>query len=394
MKSFLLFVFFLFSSSFLNAAGFTVASYNVGGLSGYYDMVRAAAMEKLMQERYREEPEQMSLNEKMQQLALELLFSEDKEERALAEERWEREGFAEVFEQVTRDPARPDSPHAPWLARAEAMVTSYRQRPVVIYDQEVEEALANQLRRLTRSEKGSVQELLGAGYAVMAEEILRYQLPFDILCLQEADYMEPSLFPPSYELSLSGTSHSRNGVAWNSARFALVTTHGNFGSRAHIVELRERETGRRVAVASCHLTGCDPYREVIDPATGRSDAAAGNEELRAVLTELEKIGAEVTIIGMDSNVTALHPRLHALKEAEYRIDYKNYLETTCTNPHLIVNTRLDWIALKTKEPASITNIPVLSVGLNQSRGNMSDHKPIAARIDMSILCPVAKKSTK
>jgi hypothetical protein len=35
---------------------------------------------------------------------------------------------------------------------------------------------------------------------------------------------------------------------------------------------------------------------------------------------------------------------------------------------------------KDKEEAAITNIPVLSVGLNNHQTNISDHKPVAAKI--------------
>ena len=48
---------------------------------------------------------------------------------------------------------------------------------------------------------------------------------------------------------------------------------------------------------------------------------------------------------------------------------------------MIVNIRLDWSALKAAQEATITNIPVLSVGLNNMITNISDHKPVAAKIE-------------
>ena len=95
---------------------------------------------------------------------------------------------------------------------------------------------------------------------------------------------------------------------------------------------------------------------------------------------MTKIAADFKLIGMDSNVTSLHPRLSILKDNEYTLDYNNFLEPTCTNPFQILNTRIDWITLKTNQKSHITNVPILSVGLNSLQTNFSDHKPIGAKI--------------
>lgn len=80
------FVFFLLLSILnLSAAEFTISSYNCGSLSGHYDYLRAAAMQKLMQERYIAEPQNMSLNENIQKIALKILFSGDAQEKQAAE---------------------------------------------------------------------------------------------------------------------------------------------------------------------------------------------------------------------------------------------------------------------------------------------------------------------
>src|SRR5262245_48829032 len=84
---------FLFVTSFLPAAQFTVSSYNCGGLSEHYDYIREVAMQKLMQERYRCEPELLSQVEKAEQLALKILFAP--EEVALRE--WENRGYSQLI---------------------------------------------------------------------------------------------------------------------------------------------------------------------------------------------------------------------------------------------------------------------------------------------------------
>ncbi|MBB64457.1 MAG: hypothetical protein CMO81_05290 [Waddliaceae bacterium] len=111
------------------------------------------------------------------------------------------------------------------------------------------------------------------------------------------------------------------------------------------------------------------------------DSIKGDRELAALIDLLASKTSDINIIAMDSNVAATHPRLNLLKENTYRIDYKNYLEATCTNPWQILDTRIDWIAIQApKESVSIENIPVRSIGLNSLKTNMSDHKPIAAGI--------------
>jgi hypothetical protein len=139
-----------------------------------------------------------------------------------------------------------------------------------------------------------------------------------------------------------------------------------------------------VLAASGHLTGCNPYRIDTHPETGLSDAVKGDNELRGIIEYLNENEADLMVIGMDSNVTPLHPRLNILKEADYQIDSDNYIEPTCSNPHLGLDTRIDWIAIKSDntDTISISNIPVLHVGLNSLQTNISDHKPIAAKITL------------
>ena len=206
--------------------------------------------------------------------------------------------------------------------------------------------------------------------------------PYDIICLQEADYLDDSMFPPHYEVLFAQTEHSKNGVAWNQERFELVESLGNILGRAFAVHLLDKANGKTLLVASGHITGSNPYRIEKSPKTGIADSAKGDSEIQTIIELFDSLEADLKIIGMDSNVTPLHPRLNILKEADYRVDYENFIEPTCTNPYQVLNTRIDYIAVKSahRDYASITNIPVSNVGLNSIQTNISDHKPIAARI--------------
>ena len=62
-------------------------------------------------------------------------------------------------------------------------------------------------------------------------------------------------------------------------------------------------------------------------------------------------------------------------------DFNNYLDGSCSSPYQVINTRIDWIAVKSiDKSARIQNIPVLGVHLNSPETNISDHRPIAAKI--------------
>ncbi|MBS0655101.1 MAG: hypothetical protein JSR46_04935 [Verrucomicrobia bacterium] len=379
MKYFTFLAALFFNISFLSATEFTISSYNCGGLSSHYDYLRAASMEKLMQERYMAEPEQMHHNEKIQQLALKILFSEKDKSTALQE--WDQKGYQALSERLTATPSAPGSPNNLWNEKADAMITSYRVRPVIIRDQKVNQMLEMHLGDLTKTNGLSFLQRLQEARKTMATRIFANHLPYDIICMQEADYLDPSMFPKHMEVLFAESSHSINGVAWNTMRFELARPVGDILGRAFAVQLRDKESGKTVLVISGHLSGCNPYRMAHDPATGISDSARGDHELQTLVDLFDSEGADFAVIGMDANVTALHPRLSILKEAGFSVDYENYLEATCTNPYQVLNTRIDWIALKSKlQKVSITNIPVLSVGLNSIQTNISDHKPIAAKI--------------
>lgn len=357
--------------SILSAGEFTISSYNCGGLSDHYDYLRAAAMQKLMQERYIAEPEEMALNEKIQQVALKILFSPDP---SAAKLEWEEKGYQQRIADLTASLLREDSPNTIWNQKGDGMITSYKVRPVEIYDKEVYQMITTHVNDLVRG-KVSMPQKLQKARAIMAKRTFTHYLPHDIICVQEADYLQADTFPEHYEVAMSESAHSKNGIAWNKNRFEQVSQSRDILGRAFAVKLRDKESGKTVLVASGHITGCNPFWV-------ESDSAKGDNELRTIVDLFENMSGDMAIIGMDSNVTALHPRLRILKEAGYRVDYENYLEPTCTSPYLVVNTRIDWIALKTKGggEASITNIPIHSVGLNSIQTNISDHKPIAAKV--------------
>ncbi len=368
--------------SWLAATEFTISTYNCGGLSDHYDYLRASAMQKVMQERYIAEPESMSLNEKIQKLALKILFTENTDDKFAAQQEWDQKGYQHLFEHLTATPTAAGSPNAVWNQRVDEAITSYQIRPVVIHDAEINQMLADHLSDMTKNDAADSAQLLQEARAIMARRIFAHQLKYDIICLQEADYLEAAMFPTRYEVLLAETSHSKNGIAWNKTRFELVETLGNIMGRAFAVKLRDKDSGKTLLVASGHITGCNPYRIERSPKTGVSDSAKGDGELQTVVELFDTQAADLMLVAMDSNVTALHPRLNILKDAGYKLDYENYLEPTCTNPHQVLNTRIDWIALKSNPgiQASVVNIPVLNVGLNSMQTNISDHKPIAARI--------------
>lgn len=273
------------------------------------------------------------------------------------------------------------SPNTFWNHKAEEMITSYKVRPILISDEEVIRLLLEHFKDLTYND---VDLSVDHVREIMAKRIFALHLKFDIICLQEADYLDESMFPEEYDVIIKDSAHLKNGIAWNHNRFEFVKILDNetVSDKAFAIELRDRNNDKTILVATGHLTGCNPYYVEKSKVTGIADSEKEDTELQDIIKLLEDHEADLKIIGMDSNVTSLHPRLKLIKDADYRIDYENFIEMTCTNPYQLMNTRIDWIALKTEEnvAASITNIPVLSVGLNNIQTNISDHKPIAAKI--------------
>lgn len=372
----------ILSFSSISAENFTVSNYNCGGLTHHYDYLRGISMQKVMQERYQAEPENMALNDKIQQVALKKLFAITPEEKAAAENEWNQKGYQHLFEKLTAIPSDPNSPNTFWNQRIDEIITNHKIRPVTIHDEEVSKKLNDYLSDMTHGKKAGRNILLNEARAKMAQRIFAHHLKYDIICLQEADYLNASLFPENYEVLFGENSHSVNGIAWNKDKFDLVETIGDFMGRIYIAKLQNKQDGKTVLVASGHLTGCNPYRVEINPDTGAPDSLKGDEELKGIINLFQDTDADFKVIGMDSNVTSLHPRLNILKECNFHIDYENFLDSTCTNPYQALDTRIDWIVAKEGSSllTSIVNIPVFSVGLNSMETNISDHKPVAAKI--------------
>lgn len=367
---------FLTHNALSSAEEFTIATYNCGGLSNHYDYLRGVSMQNLMQERYATEPADMALNEKIQQVALKILFSKNSEEKAAAEQEWKQKEYQKLFEHLTAIPSEENSPNTIWNQKSEQIITTYQVRPIVIHDQEVKLMLEAHLNDLTDKRKELFDQRLERARDIMAKRIFAHHLKHDILCLQEADYLDASLFPEGYEVLITqNQSKSKDGIAWNKERFELLQNFENVVPRSFIVKLLDKQNGKTILVASGHISGCNPYK------IENNDSLKGDNELKAIIQLLDENEADIKLIGMDSNVTSLHPRLQILKDMGFQIDYENFLECTCTNPHQVLNTRIDWITVKNgASQASIFNIPVLSVGLNNMQTNISDHKPIAAKI--------------
>lgn len=95
-------------SLFLHGKDFTIASYNCGGLSNHYDYLRAVVMQKVMQERYLAEPENMAVCDRIQQLALRILFAPDSESKA-AQKEWKRKNYEKLSAQLTASPMAANS---------------------------------------------------------------------------------------------------------------------------------------------------------------------------------------------------------------------------------------------------------------------------------------------
>ncbi|NGX54083.1 MAG: hypothetical protein K1000chlam4_00806, partial [Chlamydiae bacterium] len=354
----------LFVFSVVWAGEFTVCSYNCGGLSDHYDYLRAACMQKLMQERYGQEPATMDRIEKMQQLSLKMLFSQDPAEQAEANRAWDEGQYQQFYEHMILSPDELESPNTHWFQKSEEMITSYRVRPVQLYDDEVAKQINDHLSDLTGNKELDLNQLLDESRRTMGERIFRHQLKYDIICLQEADYLDDSMFPDHFDTRFSSSDHSVNGVAWNSERFELVDEIGEVSGRAFVVELRDRECGKTVLVVSGHLSGCNPFQ------VEEQDSAKGDLELRTVVQLFDEREADIKLVALDANVTVMHPRLAILRDSGYQFDSESRLEPTCTNPNLILNTRIDWIAVKGGD-SSIVHIPVLGVDLNTIQANIS-----------------------
>jgi len=329
-------------------------------------------MGKILQERYNREAPLMNRFEEIQRIALTILFAQSPQETKDAKRKWEEQKCSQFLKEIVSENG---SINKRWLEVSEQTITPYDIRPIVIHDEDIKQQLLDHARDITGRLKGPItlNSLLYISRKKMAQRIFSHQLTHDIICLQETNYLNADLFPEHYEVQFS--NNTNNGIAWNTNRFEFLEAFDCL-DHAFALLLRDRDTQEHLFVSSAHLSGCNPFFCV------DSDADKGDRELQALLDTARDVEAKVKVIAMDSNVTATHPRLELLKQANYTLDCKNYLDPTCANPHVLLNTRIDWIAVgqDSHEPPSIANIPIFGIGLNDFRTNISDHAPIAATI--------------
>lgn len=311
-------------------------------------------------------------NEIIQQVALKILFG-NAQDSATAQQEWEQNGYQYVADTLASSPIESTSPNSYWHQKCLNTITPYNVRPISVWDKQVYASI--------RSRLGTPPRSPAAIRTWIARTIFASNLRTDIICLQESEYLNQYIFPSNYAVVFAPNTHQRTGIAWNRNRFEEVEVIGSVANKAFAVKLRDRVNNKVILVASGHFTGCNPYRTEQNPHTGALDSARGDAELQNVVDMFNTHSVDLTLLGMDSNVTSLHPRLRILKDAGFELDYTNYLEQTCTNPYYVLNTRIDWIMIKSpSQTATITNLPIPNIGLNNIADNFSDHKPIAASV--------------
>ncbi|KIC72379.1 hypothetical protein DB42_DE00250 [Neochlamydia sp. EPS4] len=149
-------------------------------------------MQKLMQERYIAEPENMSLNEKIQKLALKILFSPDSQEKLSAQQEWDQKGYQHIFRHLTTSPMDNNSPNTTWNQKANEIITSYKVRPVVIHEKEVKQMLGEHFKDLSSDVEANTSTLLQEVHATMPMRVFAHHLKYDVICLREAGYFDNS----------------------------------------------------------------------------------------------------------------------------------------------------------------------------------------------------------
>lgn len=401
---------------------FTVASYNCGGLPGSYDYLRSACMQKIMRKRSEQEPQIMAINNRIQELALRRMFSSSLEQ-AIVDQEWSVNGYSNWQQWLVQDPKDLESERAlldfyegqligenegkfgdgeeadaaqegypigfntSWYKMLQDTITPYHVSPISLYDDEVRRSLVDQARSILGE---GAEEDLPRVRKQMLRDIFEKHLKHDIICLQEANEIDPDMFPEGYNVRIARNPWSKNAIVWKKDRFKCQKIIGNRLQRAFAVCLQDKKTGREIAVASAHLQGCDPFIPRINEGRENYDCTPGDSQLGLLLTTLEQeFPDQIKLIGMDANVTALHPRLYLLKDLGYQVDYSKCIGPTCTNPYQILDTKIDWIALKQgkeTDTAVVENLSVEGIHLNEIENNPSDHLPIAAKI--SYLAPL------
>lgn len=255
------FCFYLLIANYCGGIDFTVASYNSGGLPERYDYIRAVCMQQLVQERFDQESENLATLEKLQSLALKMRFS-NKEEQEEAKRIWDEKKYDKVLEKLTSPPGEEESVNAIWNKKSQEVITPYDVRPIVIRDSKAKETLTAQISDLLREDidQQFFYESLDSCLNLMATRIFDQHLHYDIIALQESDYLTEANFPEKYQTYFK----EGNGIAWNKERFHFLDEVDSLKKRSLVIRLLDKTSNKVVAIASAHLSGCNPFTGVSD----------------------------------------------------------------------------------------------------------------------------------
>lgn len=375
----------------LNDNTLTVASFNMGGIpipttyhpdsptATSYDYIESLTSNELMRERYAAEPKQLELILKIQEVALQRCFGEGDTQRR-AERTWEAEDYQSKLEELM-DPVN----NKPWYEKngqklplfwdVQKAVHSDTPIDITITDDNVRRQLSEFLdiadSQITPGSE--FDEIILNKRKEIAKRIFSDELSdADIITLLEYNDFaaESPLSLDEYDVQFKSERFVTTGIAWKKERFEFVREIGRDELvRSYSVLLRDRLTNKTIAVGALHPVGCNPF-------LSNAGSKTGDETLKTALKVMETAQADLMIVGTDANVTPTHPRLGLFAEAGYKVD-PSFFYPTATNPVDFVDTKIDYIAVKGGE---IQNLPVLSVGLNSMRTNISDHKPLKAKI--------------
>ncbi len=254
------------------ARDFTVSSYNIGGRLGsgnnHYDYWAAASIGKVVGERYLRESRNMGFLENVQKIALKILFSLDPKELLDANHLWLSNDCQDRLGHFIGSRNKLNQA----ASRAyRAIIGAYKgsNEPIIITDRDLERKVEEHLQR-----EHSRMSLMAPPMDLheicksMVRTIFRNSLRQDIICIQEATWIDheifslsnySSIFTNPSDLEGPSTQVSKIGIAWNADRFEFVKTIESVTKRALAIQLRDKSNGKVISVASAHISGCNPF---------------------------------------------------------------------------------------------------------------------------------------
>lgn len=373
-------------STGINKFTMKVISYNCDCLSNNYAYLRSIVLGELIKKRkeinnVNENTNDMIINEEIQKLALKAKF--DKDQQSLSSYEQYLKNNEKLIEQLSSEDGSIE-----WINELNKSMTLFKDRKVNvdILDNSIKQKFKNETKINEKNKANIVSNDVMKFRKINFKELFCKKLcPYDIMCLQEADYIEPSMFPKNYNGVFSKASVDKKAIVWDKNRYLcievtdeLIINKKNEKENVYFaVQLIDKYFHIRLLVISGHFAGCNPYQPIYTD--GKMDSNRGDincqQTIKFANDKSSKYSIDITIIGMDTNVTAMHPRMDIIANEDYKIDTTNW-EATSTNPVQIVDTRIDHIAMKSKySTMKIKNIPINSVLLNDAF-NPSDHKPI------------------